>query len=167
MVDEVKKPWLTRMMENAADSIIQKHRSDIVEQYFYTHPEARITITPIDIPNFSFYTSTPADLREAGVALCKEADRLEAIPDRKGPVVVIRDMSKMGCEDFLFCDNNEKDVLVWAMNNLSTLRRVGSVEMFNEWWAKDPATQKMRVIQRDPIEGNALPSLLGGDNGSK
>jgi hypothetical protein len=142
-----KKPWLARMMESAADSIIHNHERDLVGDYLDRHPELKVN--PIEIPNFSFFTSTPAELREAGVALCREADRLESLT-LFNPVYVMRDVNKMACEDFLFCDNNEKDVLVWIMKNLDHLKKL-TTTLFREWWADDPATGKKRVIKREVV----------------
>lgn len=144
------EPWLARVIRSCGEKAVAQsaNRDAMIEAYLQEHPEKRIVA--VDLPGFDFKSSTPDELKQAGVVLCQEADRLEAIEPRLGPVYVLREIGKTCTQDFLFCDKVEKDVRLWILSRLGAYADKG-VLLYREWWVDDPTNGMKRVVKRETV----------------
>lgn len=144
------EPWLARVIRSCGEKAVANsaNRDAMIEAYLQEHPEKRLV--HVNIPGFDFKSATPDELKEAGVELCREADRLEMLEPRIGPVYVLREIGKTCAQDLLFCDKSEKEVRTWLLSRIGTYRDKG-VLMYQEYWVDDPVTGMKRVVKRETV----------------
>ena len=94
-------------------------------------------------PVFDTSAMTTQELRDQGSVYFQEADRLQALPDRK-ELVALR---IAGQKDPLFIDSKEDTVRFWALQHPHQ-----DAVLYKETWVQDPSINKLRILERTQLD---------------